>query len=107
MVCALEGDLHFTSHNSKTMTISFSSEIIDQELELAELSAISGGVPAVPPIPPLVPIVVLVGAGAALLYAAKRCRPVATPFDQTSITCAPPSSSLSRCALMACTCCKT
>ena len=73
-MCALGGDLHFTSHNSKTMTISFSPEIIDQELELAELSAISGGVPAVPPVPPLVPIIVLAGAGAALLYAAKKVR---------------------------------
>jgi len=54
------------------MTISFSPEIIDQELELAELSSISGGVPAVPPVPPLVPIIVLGGAVAGLLYLAKK-----------------------------------
>ena len=64
-MCALEGDLHFTSHNSKTMTISFSPEIIDQELELSELSTISGGVA------PVVPIILLGGA-AGLLYLAKK-----------------------------------
>ena len=65
MVCALEGDLHFTSHNSKKMTISSSPEIINQELELAELSSISGGVP-------VAPIIVLGGAVAGLLYLAKK-----------------------------------
>ena len=54
------------------MTISFSPEIIDQELELAELSSISGGVPAVPPVPPLVPALVLVGIGAALIWGGKK-----------------------------------
>ena len=71
-MCASEGDLHFNSHNSKTMTISFSPEFIDQELELAELSDISGGVPVVPPVPPLVPILAAVGIGAGLIWAVKK-----------------------------------
>ena len=71
--------LTHTTH--KTMTISFSPEIIDQELELAELSAISGGAPVVP-VPPLVPIIVLAGAGVALLYAAKKVREALDTVDK-------------------------
>ena len=44
------------------MTISFAPEINDQELQLAELSAISGGV---------VPALVLVGIGAAVIWGGK------------------------------------
>ena len=63
------------------MTISFSPEIIDQELELAELSAISGGAPVVP-VPPLVPIICLGGCRGCMLYAAKKVREALDTVDK-------------------------
>jgi len=48
------------------MTDSFSPEIIGQEIELAELHSITGGVL------PLAPMIVLAGIGAALGYVTKK-----------------------------------